>query len=1035
MTTAVASRAPTGLRAVPRLVGREIELTWSNPPVSAFDGGFLLGTRVVRRERTFPLAPNDGVVVHPESAPVVDRLVDTGLTPLTRYYYTVFAHDGAGFHAGDGSRASALATDDHDLAETLYRLLPAVHQRDDVPLRRDEIQALAPAVQEGLRALPPPLRGAGQLRRFLAAATAPLALMRSTAEALRQLHDVDRVPPEYLPLLAAFLDWRTDQTQPVYFQRNEVRAAPQLYRTVGSVPNLRSIVTRYSGWQIKIAEYAQHIARSTDAPRQNVFALREGPSGWSAAADAADLLGFAPPNTGAGLSSVTGTATGPFALAPGMELTVSTDGAGAITARFARGDAVNLATATTAEVAAALNRQFLDVTASALSSGHLQLATHGGTLRVEAPETSLVSLDGAPRGRLSVVPADGSAFRVFHAVGDPRGPADDQAARRAVSGNAFPQPPVPGEPRVPVDVRGATPFLAAEPVGRIQVKAYRGGQWGDSVALFPGGEPAAATLAPVGPDLPSRILLAWVDRPGTPDSPIRFSVGTTRDPVPAVLTGRAGTPFPIPHASFLLVRDGAGQARAAQFARNDFADPAAPAIHEVVTILNTRLAGVLTASVAPGGALRMTSLQSGGDARLEVDLTISTAAGALGFGPDNNVATGDWGDLLDWAAPETLTQVPPGRLADLAAAPDDTVGAVRLAYARHDGFAWQIRTIRFDGTAWTGDEALTSGPLSSREPTLSRDSDGRIWAVWARQGKLGAAGWSLRQKTRPAGGAWGAESALTPEPAPDAPNTAGDREPALTPRPGLPPRVFFRSDRGGGADLWSLPIGGTATRVTAGAPADSWPAPVTVGGTQWLLHRSDRSVGHATVGSSGARDTGTSHRYAGSTTVVLGNVDRTGRMRTWDDLVAYTPQRPDGVTAADPLREDEVYTRGTIGLFLTQAVSGLLDENMAERLRAVLRRFLPINVRAVVWLAPRADLEVVHPPGADLTDTYTDKHPDIDHLTVSEGPSVVLLPGWGVVGSALLSTPPPADPRAAGTSATTADLASLRWRTHHPPPQ
>jgi hypothetical protein len=379
-----------------------------------------------------------------------------------------------------------------------------------------------------------------------------------------------------------------------------------------------------------------------------------------------------------------------------------------------------------------------------------------------------------------------------------------------------------------------------------------------------------------------------------------------------------------------------------------------------------------------------------------------------------------------------LEAVPPGRLADLAATPDDAAGTVRLAYARHDGTTWQVRTVRFDGAAWTGDEPLTSGPLSSREPTLGRDPDGRVWAAWARQGAVGAAGWSLRQRNRPTGGVWSVETALTPAPAPD---LAGDREPGLAVRPGLPPRVFFRSDRGGGADLWSVPVGGAATQVTAGAPASTWPAPVTVGGVQWLLHRSDRSVDHVTVGTAGGQHTGACRRYAGSTTVVLGDVDRLRRRRTWDDLVSYTPHRPDGVTAEDPLREDEIYTRGTVGLYLTQAVSGLLDESMADRLRAVLRRFLPINVRAVVWLAPRAELEYIYPADADLVDTYLDKHPDIDHLTVSEGPTTVLLPGWGVIGSARLSPPPPADPEATGITADATDLTSLRWRTYHPPPQ
>jgi hypothetical protein len=47
----------------------------------------------------------------------------------------------------------------------------------------------------------------------------------------------------------------------------------------------------------------------------------------------------------------------------------------------------------------------------------------------------------------------------------------------------------------------------------------------------------------------------------------------------------------------------------------------------------------------------------------------------------------------------------------------------------------------------------------------------------------------------------------------------------------------------------------------------------------------------------------------------------------------------------------------------------------------------------------------------------------------------VLLPGWGVIGSALLSTPPPAAPEATGVAGDPADLTSLRWRTYHPPLQ
>jgi hypothetical protein len=137
-----------------------------------------------------------------------------------------------------------------------------------------------------------------------------------------------------------------------------------------------------------------------------------------------------------------------------------------------------------------------------------------------------------------------------------------------------------------------------------------------------------------------------------------------------------------------------------------------------------------------------------------------------------------------------------------------------------------------------------------------------------------------------------------------------------------------------------VPVGGAPAPVTVGAAADGRPAPVTVAGAQWLLHRSDRSVGYGTAGDVGAPDTGTVRRHSGSTTVVFGDTARLGALGGFDDLVAYTPQRPEGGRPGD----DEVYTRGTVGLFLDAEP----DAGTAARLDAVLGRFLPINVRAVL---------------------------------------------------------------------------------------
>jgi hypothetical protein len=108
---------------------------------------------------------------------------------------------------------------------------------------------------------------------------------------------------------------------------------------------------------------------------------------------------------------------------------------------------------------------------------------------------------------------------------------------------------------------------------------------------------------------------------------------------------------------------------------------------------------------------------------------------------------------------------------------------------------------------------------------------------------------------------------------------------------------------------------------------------------------------------------------------VLSDVDRLGRLGAFDDLVSYTPHRPAGEPVEPPLTEAEVYTRSTVGLYLTQAGPGSLDESGAERLRAVLRRFVPVNVRIVVRPTPPASLEQAHAAVAEVPDTFEDRPP------------------------------------------------------------
>ena len=103
-----------------------------------------------------------------------------------------------------------------------------------------------------------------------------------------------------------------------------------------------------------------------------------------------------------------------------------------------------------------------------------------------------------------------------------------------------------------------------------------------------------------------------------------------------------------------------------------------------------------------------------------------------------------------------------------------------MAYARHDGQHWQVRTVHWDGTAWSGDTLLSAEPGSAdgaHEPTLAVVQN-ELWAAWSGR-EDAAAPWTLRFSVRQAGG-WGSPAALVPAPVPAAiPGPGPDRAPLL----------------------------------------------------------------------------------------------------------------------------------------------------------------------------------------------------------------------------------------------------------------
>lgn len=1032
------------LRAWPRLEGGAIELRWRLPPAEAFAGSQLAGLSVVRREHTFPRSETDGTVVYAASAPV-DGVVDRGLQPLRTYYYTVFTREGtAGVPLSDeGSRVAAFATADFAGSRALYSLLPQVHRSLDRPLAGPELAAVDPVLGRTLAKLPPALRDMGQLERFLHVVGAPLDLMRSFAEGLGQLHDAREARPEFLRALARFVGWEHDSTLAVFQQRNEIAFAPRFYRRVGTVPSLREIVNRYTGWNAQVAESAESLLRANVPPQLNVFAVAERNGEWRGAHDASRALGI---RTDAnevygspGLPAILVTpAVEPFALRSGMQLSVSVDDRLPAVMRLRSGDFAQIGAATAAELATALNGGLTEATATALANGRLELRSHtrgpDSRLSVDPYQTSLVTLEGAPEGRLAVIADPPDRVRLFYEARDPEAAWREDAARGALGSDA----PAPLPAR-----------------GEIRFKTLRNGEWSDSRAVGAGAAancaaPAAARLAG------GQILLVWVETAAGGATVLRYSLGTPGSRDAARLSGRRRGPFRIQVGSRLLFRGNWPRPEGFEFAQQDLPAPAAAAATVVAPVLNARLKRVRAVARADG-TLAFETVVTGGDERLELDLEPSSAAAALGFDASNRAATGSWGDDIAWVAARDVAPATGARVADpyLVATGGSTAW---LLWAEHAG-TWQVRARRFDGTAWGAPTTVAASLLGDREPCGALDPTGRLWVVWSHHsgvaGPPPALAWSLRRCILTAAGSVlaGSDQPLT-VPRPD----GFDREPGVV-AIGATLRVFYASDRGGGSDPWGLqidPAPESATepvQVSGGAPAERAPAPVLVGPEQalWLLYRSDRSVSASELARTPLRlsddrvnypaaratapppgpltsvrleETGTLRRFAGSTSVVPRDFARMAGRRRWDDLTAYTPQ---GVLDAGAVADDDLYTRGTVVLYLNRVVADSpLTQQTVQRLEAALAHFLPINVRVVVVLAPRVDIERFYPPGTDIDERSDDRFPFVESFApgLTDSGTLVTLPDWTLL-RAFAAGPPPTLHR----SADPAQLTTLRGRT------
>jgi len=254
------------ITATPHASGNRIDLKWSNPKPDQFPG-----VRIVRKESTYPTSPEDGFIVADGEG--FNSAVDRNLKGGTVYYYMLFPNkvDPPEYQIDLQNRTAVMATAPYNIAGQMYELLPGIYHRYDT--------AFPKSIPDGMSEED---KQRGQLRRFLDLPGSKLDQFYSFAKAVLDFHNLEKVDGRLLPLLAQWIGWKTDNNLEIDSQRNEIRNAPALYKTIGIIPTVEATVKRISGWESRTKEFVHNVFLSNRPERLNIWGLYRRSSGeWS----------------------------------------------------------------------------------------------------------------------------------------------------------------------------------------------------------------------------------------------------------------------------------------------------------------------------------------------------------------------------------------------------------------------------------------------------------------------------------------------------------------------------------------------------------------------------------------------------------------------------------------------------------------------------------------------------------------------------------------------------------------------------------
>jgi phage tail-like protein len=888
-----------------------VMLSWRTPPEAAFRG-----VRVLRRERRFPSLAELGSsaeVFHDAVTPQGSETgyVDGPLQGETVYYYTAVAYDAAGRSFPEF--VSAMAYVPYRTDEYLYRSLPEIYQLFD----------RAPAGAN--LGVVPDERARGSLRRLIEIIGQPFDELRSIAGAMRDFHNIDRVDGALLPLLARWIGQPSDTTLDLDRQRNEIRYAPQYYRTTGVPANLRAAINRFVSWDARIKEFVHNVMLVTHPEQLTIWQMRREGVQWR------------PPRN--------------------VNLEIAFEGR--VATLLTPDDRIWLMYHARRSAPAALG-------ASATGPGHdrwhifMKIEDRG------EPQPSIrLTFGGAEHKHPSVVVRpDGTVWLFYSRYSEVNGrvvpkiglqllAAGRQAQPAHVIGvNAGPFALADGD-QFEITIGAGTQSITRRVTVRTEhLPDLASASAADVAQLLDRELPAVDVVVDDDGRVHLRSRATGIAALLTiPASTLATSLGiapgatTGSNATSACLVGGVQAPFALTDGAGLSVRIDNDPPRAIVFRAADFVNIAQATVAEVVTAIDRQVPGIASAT---GNAVRLCSPTSGSKSVVAVLLEASTAAAAFGFGAPLPAA----GDAVDEDEPSASV---------------DAVGNVWLFWAsRRDG-SWNIWYNRYAGTAWDAAKPLTNSALPDHEPYALLDpaGGGRMWVFWTRKKANGLRNVFSRTTTN-LNFPTLAEANWTERENAPAPVGFENRDPAAAIAATGDIELYFASNRSDGWNIWTRLVTPTAqsaeSAVTSGQVTRRSPAPLrTPGGNARLYLRANESQIYSSRIYPAAVTVDA--RYSGSTTVDFRNATKLSLRGNLDDLQRYTIDTRRDRSDAEKQKQAGLFARDAIGVYLTPDTEDqALVLHQSRLFVNALRRVLPIQVRAV-FLIDQTNAEVVYSYG------------------------------------------------------------------------